>query len=72
MLWTDLRCPVLPVYLGGLGELKRTEERWFRSKKLYVQVGEPVDLPPHLKPDEAKDLMERELRKLASVRAKSK
>jgi long-chain acyl-CoA synthetase len=65
LLWADLRCRALPVYLGGLGELKRTEERWFRSQKLFVHVGEPIDLPPDSKPEDAKELMERELRKLA-------
>ena len=34
LLWSELRCPALPVYLAGLGELKRTDERWFRSRKL--------------------------------------
>jgi long-chain acyl-CoA synthetase len=64
LLWTDLRCQALPVYLGGLGELKRTNERWFRSGKLSVTVGEPMALPPNIKPEEATELMEREIRKL--------
>lgn len=68
LLWTDLRCQALPVYLGGLGELKRTEERWFRSKKLFVTVGEPVALPPNIKPEQATELLEQELRKLEPSR----
>jgi long-chain acyl-CoA synthetase len=68
LLWTDLRCRALPVYLGGLGELKRTEERWFRSKKLSVSLGEPLELPLNLKPEQATELLERELKKLAENR----
>ncbi len=33
---------VLPVGLRGLGELKATGHRWFRSGKLEVHVGEPI------------------------------
>jgi long-chain acyl-CoA synthetase len=69
LLWSDLRCRALPVYLGGLGELKRTEERWFRSKKLTVHVGEPMELPANVKPEQATELLERELRKLSEDRS---
>jgi long-chain acyl-CoA synthetase len=69
LLWSDLRCRALPVYLGGLGELKRTEERWFRSKKLTVHVGDVVELPADLKPEQATELLERELQKLAFHRS---
>jgi long-chain acyl-CoA synthetase len=37
---------VLPVALRGLGELKATDERWFRSGKIEVRVGEPLRLSP--------------------------
>jgi len=37
---------VLPVALRGLGELKATEQRWFRSGKIEVRVGEPIRLSP--------------------------
>ena len=33
--------PVVPVAMAGLSELKR-EKRWFRTKKLTVRVGQPV------------------------------
>jgi hypothetical protein len=66
LLWSDLRCPALPVYLGGLGELKRTDERWFRSKKLFVRMGRPLELPHHIDPEAATKLLENALRDLAS------
>ena len=35
---------VLPVALRGLGELKERNERWFRSGKIEVRIGEPLRL----------------------------
>jgi long-chain acyl-CoA synthetase len=64
LLWSELRCPVLPVYLAGLGELKRTEERWFRSGKLAVHVGNPIPWQPDRTPEQGTALLEQELRKL--------
>lgn len=66
LLWSELRCPALPVYLAGLGELKRTEERWFRSKKLAVHVGKPILWQPGETPEQGTALLEQELRKLES------
>lgn len=37
---------VLPVALRGLGELKASNARWFRSGKLEVRVGKPLRLAP--------------------------
>jgi long-chain acyl-CoA synthetase len=37
---------VLPVALRGLGELKASDQRWFRSGKIEVRVGEPLRLSP--------------------------
>ncbi len=37
---------VLPVALAGVGEVKRTGGRWFRSGKIEVRVGEPVRFSP--------------------------
>ncbi|HTH42266.1 MAG TPA: AMP-binding protein [Terracidiphilus sp.] len=37
---------VLPIALRGLGELKAGDERWFRSGKIEVRVGEPLRLSP--------------------------
>jgi long-chain acyl-CoA synthetase len=35
---------VLPVALRGVGELKAGNQRWFRSGKIEVRVGEPLQL----------------------------
>jgi long-chain acyl-CoA synthetase len=37
---------VLPVALGGLGELKAGNRRWFRSGKIEIRVGEPIRFGP--------------------------
>jgi long-chain acyl-CoA synthetase len=36
---------VLPVALSGLGELKAGSQRWFRSGKIEVRVGQPIRFP---------------------------
>jgi len=37
---------ILPVALRGLGELKSSDKRWFRSGNIEVRVGEPLRLSP--------------------------
>ncbi len=37
---------VLPVALRGLGELKAGDQRWFRSGKIEVRVGQPIRFAP--------------------------
>jgi long-chain acyl-CoA synthetase len=37
---------VLPVALRGLGQLKSSDKRWFRSGNIEVRVGEPLRLSP--------------------------
>ena len=66
LLWSELGCSALPVFLGGLGELKRTDENWFRSDKLTVRVGKPINFPPEASPEEATAILEAELRQLAN------
>jgi long-chain acyl-CoA synthetase len=38
--------PVIPVALAGLNELKAKGKGWFRSGKLSVRVGEPIEFAP--------------------------
>jgi long-chain acyl-CoA synthetase len=38
--------PVLPVAMRGLGELKVKRRGWFRSGKIEVHVGEPIQFGP--------------------------
>jgi long-chain acyl-CoA synthetase len=44
ILWKDLRVSALPVYLGGVTEIKVQQSRWFRSGKIWIRVGST--LPP--------------------------
>ena len=52
LLWKSLGTDALPVCIHGLGELKVSGERWFRSGKISVSVGEPLKLDPTLSPEE--------------------
>ncbi|HSU18940.1 MAG TPA: AMP-binding protein [Acidobacteriaceae bacterium] len=45
LLAQESRVAVLPVVLTGLGEMKQ-RGRWFRSGRLGVHVGTPIDLGP--------------------------
>jgi long-chain acyl-CoA synthetase len=65
LLWSELRCPALPIFLGGLGELKRTGENWFRSRQLSIHIGEPIAPPPADDPEQATEILESALRRLA-------
>jgi len=67
LLWSDLRCPALPVYLGGLGRLKETREHWFHSGKMSIRIGELILPQPDLEPDKATALLEQGLRALAAT-----
>jgi len=67
LLWSDLRCPALPVYLGGLGRLKETREHWFHSGKMSIRIGELILPQPDLEPDKATALLEQALRSLAAT-----
>jgi len=72
LLWSELRCPALPIYLGGLGELKRTGERWFRSRKLEVVIGEPIPFDAGLSAEERAHILERELKCLETIATERK
>lgn len=52
LLWKELGTPALPVHLSGLGELKTTGERWFRSGKITVTVHEVLPPDPDASPEE--------------------
>lgn len=52
LLWKELGTAAIPVRIDGLGELKTSGERWFRSGKISVHVGEPLALDPAKSPEE--------------------
>jgi long-chain acyl-CoA synthetase len=53
---------VLPVALRGLGELKQSGKRWFRSGKLFIRIGEPMRIDNSLSADEITSQLENALR----------
>jgi 1-acyl-sn-glycerol-3-phosphate acyltransferase len=61
MLWKELQCDALPVYLGGMSTGK-----WFRSNTLSVRVGEPIPFDPDLNPVQATTILEKTVRLLKS------
>ncbi len=61
MLWKELQCDALPVYLGGM-----TTGKWFRSGTLSVRVGQPIPFNPDLDPAAAAALLQQSVRDLAT------
>jgi long-chain acyl-CoA synthetase len=37
--------PVLPVAIRGLGEMKKRGKGWFRSGKIEIRIGQPIEFP---------------------------
>jgi long-chain acyl-CoA synthetase len=64
LLWKELRCDALPVYLDGLWELKTAHAKWFRSGKISVHVGRVITLKPQTDPAAATALLEKRVRSL--------
>ncbi|HYK37091.1 AMP-binding protein [Alloacidobacterium sp.] len=62
LLVQESNADVLPVALQGLGELKQSEQKWFRSGKLSICVGEPMRIDRDLPADEITALLESTLR----------
>lgn len=59
MLWNELECDVLPVYLGGMSSGK-----WFRTGKMCVRVGKPIPFDPSLEAADASRVLEAAVRRL--------
>jgi len=59
MLWEELQCDAVPVYLGGM-----STGRWFRSNSLSIRVGKPIPFNPELEPAEATRVLEDAVRSL--------
>jgi long-chain acyl-CoA synthetase len=59
ILWKELQCDALPVYLGGMSTGK-----WFRSNTLSINIGRPITLDPDLDPAELTSILEKAVRSL--------
>ena len=43
LLAAESGVPIIPIALVGLGEIRTTHSRWFRSGKIEVRIGQPID-----------------------------
>jgi long-chain acyl-CoA synthetase len=64
LLAQQSRVPVVPVALIGLGEMRESKSRWFRSGKLEVHVGEAVAVEEGEEPAQLTARLEESLRQL--------
>jgi long-chain acyl-CoA synthetase len=69
LLWKELQCAALPMYLDGLWELQTAgagwfRGGWFRSGRIRVHLGAAIALPPEADPAAATALLEERVRNL--------
>ncbi len=64
LLWKELGTDAVPVFLEGLGEVKRRGSGWFRSGELSVYVGAPIKLDENAEAAEAARVLEAAVREL--------
>jgi long-chain acyl-CoA synthetase len=57
LLWKELAVTALPVHIKGLGELKASGGRWFRSGKIEVITGDPAPFESDRSPAELTELL---------------
>jgi 1-acyl-sn-glycerol-3-phosphate acyltransferase len=68
LLWNDLRSPAMPVYLSGLGELKRNRERWLGAGKVSIHIGKMLPPASGVSPEDATAMLQAALRDLARAK----
>ena len=59
LLWKELGTDAIAVRIDGLGQLKVSGERWWRSGKISIHVGEPLRLDAAKTPEELTDQLYR-------------
>jgi long-chain acyl-CoA synthetase len=64
LLWRELQCDALPVYLDGLWVSAATHGKWFRSGKISTHAGRMIALKPETDPAAATALLEEQVRGL--------
>jgi long-chain acyl-CoA synthetase len=64
LLWKELRCDALPVYLDGLWVSIAANAKWFRSAKVSTHAGRMIALQPETDPAAATELLEERVRSL--------
>ena len=58
LLWKELHCEALPVYLDGLRVSKAVHAKWYRSGKISTRIGRMITLDPETEPAAATALLE--------------
>jgi long-chain acyl-CoA synthetase len=66
LLAQQSRVPVVPVALVGLGEMRGSKTRWFRSGQLQVRVGEAMAIEEGAEPAQLTARLEESVRRLLS------
>jgi len=64
LLWKELQCEALLVYLDGLWVSKAAHAKWFRSGEISTHVGRMITLKPETDPGSATALLEEQVRSL--------
>jgi long-chain acyl-CoA synthetase len=64
LLWKELQCDALPVYLDGLWVSTAAHAKWFRSGKISTHVGRIITRNPETDPGAATALLEERVRSL--------
>ena len=67
LLWKELQCEALPVYLDGLWVSKAAHAKWFRSGKISTHVGRMITLKSETDPGAATALLEEQVRSLRAT-----
>jgi len=62
MLWKELQCDALPVFLGGMSSGK-----WFRTGKMSIRVGKAIPFPTGMEAAEASRVLEEAVRRLMAA-----
>ena len=64
LLAQQSRVPILPIALIGLGEMRASRSRWFRSGRLAVHVGVPMPFEEGADPSQLTERLEQTVRSL--------
>jgi len=64
LLWKELQCDALPVYLDGLWVSTGANAKWFRSGKVSTHAGRMIALQSETDPAAATELLEERVRSL--------
>jgi long-chain acyl-CoA synthetase len=64
LLWKELQCAALPVFLDGLWVSKAARTKWFRSGKISAHIGRMIILKPETDTGPATALLEQQVRSL--------